>query len=202
MVASPGISGDISETVIPAGLCEQARLCFCEGFLFSFPKAIAVMQKAAAATRRGDGKVVLSVGAAWCAAANQKEMMDFVENHADIVLANEAEVMALLDVPDFGSALAIWQQMGKTVVITQGSKGAVVVSGGSIYTIPSQASQVVDTTGAGDSFAAGFLNGLLDGMDVLQAGAWGAALAAEVVGHVGARPKRHPKQVLGIQPGI
>jgi len=197
MVASPGISGEIAGEEVIAGMCGHARLCFCEGFLFSYPGAVSVMKAAAEAARSGGGQVVMSLGAAWCAAANRDAMRDFMENRADIILGNEGELMALYGTQDLQQAVRMLMASGKTAAITRGGEGAFVISGGVLHIIPPPEAEVVDTTGAGDNFAAGFLYGLLDGLSPQHAGRCGAALAGEAISHVGARPQRNPRQVLG-----
>ena len=111
-------------------------------------------------------------------------------NHIDVLFANEDEAMSLYEVVDFDAALAAARADCAVVALTRSAKGSVVAGGGAVHTIESApVGRVVDTTGAGDLYAAGFLSGLARGFDLARCGRLAALTAGEILGHYGARPE-------------
>jgi sugar/nucleoside kinase (ribokinase family) len=176
---------DIDEEVIAAG-----AVTYLEGYLWDPPAAKDAFQKAAAIAHKHGNMVALSLSDPFCVDRHRVDFLDLVESHVDILFANEAEIMSLYQVDDFDSALLHVTGHCQVAALTRSEKGAVIVSGEEVHVIDAvPVAKVVDTTGAGDLFAAGFLYGLTQGRDLHDCGRLGAICAAEVIAHYGARPE-------------
>jgi sugar/nucleoside kinase (ribokinase family) len=176
---------DIDEALIAA-----SRVTYMEGYLFDPPHAKEAFRKAALIAHEAGRKVALSLSDSFCVHRHHGEFLELVENHVDILFANESEITALYRTDDFARALDGVRQACDVAVLTRGAQGSVVVAGGAVYEVPAEpVVQVVDTTGAGDLFAAGFLFGFTRDLGPAAAARIGAIAAAEVISHVGARPE-------------
>lgn len=176
---------DIDEALI-AG----SRVTYMEGYLYDPPRAKEAFRKAAAIAHAAGRTVSLSLSDSFCVHRHHAEFLDLVENHVDVLFANEHEIGALYGTDRFEDALAAVRRLGKVAALTRSEKGAVIVAGGEVHAVPAApVERVVDTTGAGDLYASGFLFGFTRGLDPVTCGRLGAAAAAEVIGHVGARPE-------------
>ena len=121
---------------------------------------------------------------------HRSSFQDLVLNHVDVLFANEAEIVALYQAASFDEAVASVRGACETAALTRGAKGSVIVSGDEIYEVPAEpVERVIDTTGAGDLYAAGFLYGLTHDHGIGQSARIAGIAAAEVIGHVGARPE-------------
>jgi sugar/nucleoside kinase (ribokinase family) len=128
---------------------------------------------------------------AFCVERHRAEFRDLVEHHVDILFANEAEITALYEEKTFDAALAhVRGRPDRFAALTRSAKGSVVVANGEAHAVAAErVAHVVDTTGAGDLYAAGFLYGLTQGRDLPTCGRIGAIAAAEIISHYGARPE-------------
>jgi sugar/nucleoside kinase (ribokinase family) len=175
----------------------RAKITFIEGYAWTSPRMQATAQAAVLAAHRFGNQVALSLSADWIAGNAEYQLLDFVRNHVDILFANEAEIIALTQKPDFASALEHMKGACALSIFTRSEKGAVVLEGEQVVHIPAiPAGQVVDTTGAGDLFAAGFLWGYTQGHDLASAGRAGALCAGAVINQIGARPTRDLKALV------
>lgn len=176
---------DIDETLIA-----NSQVTYLEGYLWDPPRAKEAFRKAASVAHGAGRKVSLSLSDSFCVHRHHAEFLDLVENHVDILFANEHEITALYKTDRFKDALEAVKRLGKVAALTRSEKGAVIVSGGAVVEVPAApVERVVDTTGAGDLYAAGFLHGFTRGLSPAVCGRLGAVAAAEVIGHVGARPE-------------
>lgn len=176
---------DIDENLI-AG----AHITYLEGYLWDPPKAKEAFVKAAIVARKAGRKVALSLSDPFCVDRHRDDFIDLVDNHVDILFANEAEITSLYQVPNFDAALQKVRGHCEIAALTRSAKGAVLISGGEVHVLDAEPlEKVVDTTGAGDAYAAGFLYGLTRGKNIYDCGRIGAVAAAEVIGHFGARPE-------------
>ena len=148
-------------------------------------------RKAAAAAHAAGRKVALTLSDAFCVDRYRDEFLDLIRNGTvDIVFANERELRSLYQTADFDTALSALREDAALAVVTRSEKGSVVATRARTETVPAYAvERVVDATGAGDLFAAGFLVGLARGADHRTAARLGALAASEVIQHVGARPQ-------------
>jgi sugar/nucleoside kinase (ribokinase family) len=175
---------DVDEAEIRA-----AAVTYLEGYLWDPPRAKEAFRKAAAIAHESGRKVSLSLSDAFCVHRHRVEFLALYNDHIDLLFANEAECLALFEVGSFEQALAALRGHGGVTVVTRGALGAAVISGGEVCTVPAEpVAHVVDTTGAGDLFAAGFLHGYTQGRPLAECARIGAIAAAEIIGHLGARP--------------
>ena len=168
----------------------RAGLLYMEGYLWDPPAAKEAFRKALGIAHAAGGRVCLSLSDSFCVERHRAELRDLVANHIDVLFANEDEAMALYEVGDFGAALAAARADCSVGAITRSARGSVVAGEGAVHAIEAApVAQVVDTTGAGDLYAAGFLLGLARGFDLARCGRLAALTAGEILGHYGARPE-------------
>ncbi len=185
-----GVSAELGPDDIDADTIADAAVTYLEGYLWDPAPAKAAFQKAAKIAHEAGNMVALSLSDPFCVDRHRLDFLDLVESHVDILLANEAEIMSLYQVDDFDDALQHVRGHCQVAALTRSEKGVVIVSGDEIHVIDAApVAQVIDTTGAGDLFAAGFLHGLTQGRDLHDCGRIGTICAAEVIGHYGARPE-------------
>ncbi|WP_207455780.1 adenosine kinase [Azospirillum sp. SYSU D00513] len=183
---------DIDETLI-----RDSQVTYLEGYLWDPPRAKEAFRKAADIAHAAGRKVSLSLSDSFCVHRHHAEFLDLVERHVDILFANEAEIGALYGTDRFEDALEAVKGLGKVAALTRSEKGSVIVSGGSVVEVPAEpVERVVDTTGAGDLYAAGFLFGFTRGRAPELCGRLGAIAAAEIIAHVGARPEANLAELL------
>lgn len=166
-----------------------SQVVYLEGYLWDQPRAKAAMREAAIKAHEAGVKVSLTLSDAFCVARFRDEFLDLAEHHVDILFANESEILSLYEVDDFDDALQRVRAHCEVAALTRSEKGSVVVTRGDVHIIDAVAGvRVVDTTGAGDAYAAGFLHAYTRGRDLATCGRLGGAMAAEVISHYGARP--------------
>ena len=171
-------------------LIEDSKIIYMEGYLFDRDEAKAAFVKAAEIAQAAGREVALTLSDSFCVDRHRESFKHLVDNHVDIVFANEAELLSLYEQDDFEAALDTLAKHCKTACITRSEKGSVILADGARHVIPvSPVDKVVDTTGAGDQYAAGVLAGYAMGMSWADAGFLGSQCAAEVISHYGARPE-------------
>ncbi|MDZ5646735.1 adenosine kinase [Nitrospirillum sp. BR 11828] len=174
------------EDIDPA-LIASAQVTYMEGYLWDPPAAKEAFLKAASAAHGAGRKVSLSLSDAFCVNRHLDSFRDLVAGHVDVLFANEAEITALYGT-DFDQAVQAVRGQVAVAALTRSEKGAVIVTPDEIVTVPAApVAKVVDTTGAGDLFASGFLYGYTRGRDMAACGRMGALCAAEIISHYGAR---------------
>lgn len=176
---------DVDETLVRA-----AAITYLEGYLFDPPEAKRAFVHAAEVAHAAGRKVALSLSDAFCVERHRESFLHLVNDHVDIVFANESEITSLFETKDWDSAVKAVQGRCEIACLTRSAKGSVILANGALHEIPAApVAKVVDTTGAGDLYAAGVLYGLTHGKSAAEAGRIGAIAAAEVISHVGARPQ-------------
>ena len=174
---------------IEPGLIARGKVLYLEGYLFDPPEAQEAFRIAARAAHAAGRKVSLTLSDPFCVERHRAAFLDLVEHHVDILFANEAEICALYQVSDFDAALQRVRGHAEVAALTRGARGSVIVGGADVHVVdPQPVAQLVDTTGAGDLYAAGFLFAWCRGRDLGACGRLGSLAAAEVISHVGARP--------------
>ena len=182
---------------------EAAAVTYMEGYLWDSPSAKAAFLRAARLAHGAGRKISLTLSDPFLVERYKAELKDFIAAHVDIVFANEEEVCGLFDVPNFDAALQAVRATCETAALTRSEKGAVIVSGEEVHVVDAApVPAVVDTTGAGDLFAAGFLYGITNGYGLYDSGRMGAIAAAEVISHVGARPEQSLAALVSGQLGL
>jgi sugar/nucleoside kinase (ribokinase family) len=175
---------------------KNSQVVYLEGYLFDPPRAKEAFFKASQIAKQAGTKVSLTLSDAFCVGRYRAEFLDLIKNHVDILFANEAEITSLFEVDTFDAALSQIKGMCEIAALTRSEKGSVVVKGGEVTTVEAEKGvKVVDTTGAGDAYAAGFLYGYTQGKSMAQAGKLGGMLAAEIISHYGARAESDLKQL-------
>jgi len=184
-----GAANQLGVDDIDAALICNSAIVYLEGYLFDPAPARAAFEAAAATAHMAGRKVAITLSDTFVVARWRAELLAFIEASADIVLANEGELAALFETEDFDAAADRLAGMVEIAAVTRGAEGSVVIAGDQRVVVPAvQGVTVVDTTGAGDQYAAGFLLGLARGLTLAQAGALGSLAAAEVIAHWGPRP--------------
>src|SRR5213595_601091 len=162
-----GASTLLGAADVDPGLIKRGRILYLEGYLFDPPAAQEAFRVAAEAAHAAGRKVALTLSDPLCVDRHRAAFLDLVEHHADILLANEAEICSLYQVRDFDAALQRVRRHCEIAALTRSARGSVVVGGGEVHVVDAQPVEaVVDTTGAGDLYAAGFLFGLSRGMSL------------------------------------
>ena len=173
---------------IDAELIASARITYLEGYLYDPPHAQEAFRKAASIARGAGRKVALSLSDSFCVERHRDAFLDLMQN-VDVLFANEAEITALFQTDFDGAVRAVGGRTG-LAAITRGPAGSVVVAGGEVIAVPAlPVARVVDTTGAGDLYAAGFLRGLTTARALADCARLGHIAAAEVISHYGGRPE-------------
>ncbi len=178
-------SADVDEDSVKA-----ARITYLEGYLWDPPEAKKAFVKAAAVAHAAGNRVALTLSDSFCVDRYRAEFLDLIRSKTvDIVFANQHELRALYETSDFDSAVAALREEGILAAVTRSEQGSLVVTRGETHAVPAcPIDKLVDTTGAGDLYAAGFLSGLARGASLPDCARLGALAASEIIQHYGARP--------------
>jgi sugar/nucleoside kinase (ribokinase family) len=191
MSTSLGIASSITSNDIDPERVSDARITYCEGYLWDMEPTKAAIRKAMAVTRDAGNKVALTLSDGYCVERHREEFRELVATSVDILFANDAEIRSLYEVDQFDDAMQQVRAECELAFLTRGASGAVVVRGDAVHVVSADAQgPVVDTTGAGDQFAAGALYGITQGADLQTCARLGSRCAGEVISHVGPRPHR------------
>jgi len=179
-----GIAGKVSDKDIDENAVKNSELVFLEGYLWdegeprnAFNKAINVSKKTA-----------MTLSDKFCVDRHKKSFLDLVNNKLDITFANELEILSLIDAKNFDEVISFSKQIGKLVVITRGEKGSLAIQKNEVIECDSQKDlKIVDLTGAGDLFAAGFLHGYVNKLSIKESLEKGNEMASKIIQKIGAR---------------
>lgn len=177
-------------------MIKSAKVIYLEGYLFDSAPAKAAFVHAAEVAQKAGNKVALTLSDSFCVDRHRASFRQLVENHVDILFANEAEILSLYETDRIDTALDVLAKSKKVACITRSEKGSVIQDATRRYHVPAVpltkmgVTLPVDTTGAGDQYAAGVLAGHAMGLGWQDAGHLGSFCAAEVISHYGARPER------------
>jgi len=185
-----GASQHLSGAAIDKSLIGEAAVLYLEGYLWDPDEARLAMRGAIDAARAAGRKVAFTLSDAFLLNRHGDDFRGLIDDGLiDILFANEAELLGLTGVNDFEAGIAALAPKLPVLVVTRSEKGAVAIAGGERAEVPAQPATVLDTTGAGDCFAAGFLHGHVQGKSLSESLTIGAVAAAEVISHYGARPE-------------
>ena len=194
-----GVSPLLNQGEVDAKLIEAGSILYLEGYLFDRPEAKAAFRQAANIAVKAGRQVALSLSDSFCVERHRAEFLEFIRGQVDILIANESEITALYQTKNFDDAARRVRVDAKLVVVTRSGKGSVVFADTKATTIaPQPVRAVVDTTGAGDLYAAGFLFGLSAGKSLEICGRLGSLAAAEAISHMGARPEKPLAQLAAV----
>ena len=189
MAADPGCASNLGEADLDPRLIRQAKVLYLEGYMFDDPGTKAAFRRAARMARQAGGLVAISLSDGLCVERHREDFRAMLAEHVDILFANAAEITALLQVATVADAVEHLRRQPLVAALTCGAQGSLVLGGGLVHAIPPHPpAGVVDTTGAGDLYVAGFLHGVTRHLSLADCGRIGSLAAAEVISHLGPRP--------------
>jgi sugar/nucleoside kinase (ribokinase family) len=185
-----GAAAEISSSDVSADLVAAAQVTYLEGYLFDQPSAKEAFRHAAGLAHEAGRRVALTLSDGFCVERHRDAFLALVEHDVDILFANESEICSLYDVESFDVALQQVMHQCEVAALTRSAKGSVIVSGAETHVVDTQpvVGGIVDSTGAGDQYAAGFLYGFTHGYDLGRCARLGSLAASGVISHLGARP--------------
>ncbi|WP_158922059.1 adenosine kinase [Acidisphaera sp. S103] len=186
----------LGEADVDPALVAASAVTYLEGYLFDPPEAQAAFRKAATAAHAAGRRVALSLSDAFCVNRHRAAFLDLVANHVDILFANETEITALYERNTFEEAAEAARKDIALAALTRSEAGSLIIQGTETVKIAAQPTKVVDTTGAGDAYAAGFLAGLTAGKPLAVCGQMGSIAASEIISHYGARPETDLRRLM------
>ena len=179
-----GIAGKISDKDIDENAVKNSELIFLEGYLWDGGEPKAAFNKAMNISK----KKAMSLSDQFCVERHKKSFFDLVNNKLDITLANEQEILSLIDAKSFNEVISFGKQLGKLLVITRGEKGSIAIQKNEVVECDSQKDlKIVDLTGAGDLFAAGFLHGHINNLSIKESLEKGTEMSSKIIQKIGAR---------------
>lgn len=185
-----GASTLLSPEDIDADLIRSGEMLFLEGYLFDRDEAKAAFVRAAQIAGSAKRKVALTLSDVFCVERHRESFKHLVAGHVDVLFSNEREILSLYEESDLGAALQAARQACPVVIVTRSELGSIIAAGDEqIQVKPFPVSKVIDSTGAGDQYAAGFLYGHARGRPLAVCGAFASMAAAEVISHMGPRPE-------------
>ena len=191
----------LTEDDVDEDLVAAAAVTYLEGYLFDPPAAQAAFRRAATAAHAAGRQVALSLSDAFCVNRHRDAFRDLVAGHVDILFGNETEITALYEENTFDVAAEAARRDVDLAVLTRSEAGSLILRGAEMVEIAAEPAKVVDTTGAGDAYAAGFLAGLTGGRSLPACGRLGSIAAAEVISHYGARPESDLRKLVAAVTG-
>ena len=179
-----GIAGKINENDIDAKVIKKSKITFLEGYLWDEGEPKTAFNKAI----NNSKKVAMSLSDLFCVERHKSNFLDLVKNKLDITFANEQEISSLIDAKNFEEVISFCQQVGKLIIITRGEKGSIAINNEQVIECQSEKNlKIVDLTGAGDLFAAGYLHGYINNFTVLDSLKKGTELSSQIIQKLGAR---------------
>ncbi len=192
-----GAAVELAPDDLDRAVIQDAKVTYLEGYLWDAPDAKAAFQAAAEMAHEAGRKVALTLSDPFCVARHRDSFLELIDGHVDLLFANEVEIRSLFRVEDFDRALQETRGHCEIAALTRSDKGSVVLAEGAVHVVDAApVDKVVDTTGAGDLYAAGFLYGYTQGKGLYDCGRIGALAAAEVLSHYGARPETALKNLV------
>lgn len=184
-----GATTQLGPEDVNMGYITSSQVLYLEGYLWDQPRAKQAMRDAAIAAQKAGVKTSFTLSDSFCVGRYREEFIDLIDHHIDILFANEHEILSLYQVDRFDDALQHVRGHCEIAALTRSEKGSVIVRGDEVHVIDAEKGvKVVDTTGAGDAYAAGFLYAYTHAFDLATCGRLGGVMAAEVISHYGARP--------------
>jgi sugar/nucleoside kinase (ribokinase family) len=185
-----GAAEELAPEDVDTALIESSSVVYLEGYAWDQPLAKRAMRHAADIARAAGRRVALTLSDAFCVDRHRAEFLALIRERVDVLFANESEILALYETSDFDEALRRIRDDCAIAALTRSEKGSVIVAGDAAHRVaPERVDGVVDTTGAGDQYAAGFLHALTRGGPLETCGRVASICAGEVISHYGARPE-------------
>ena len=179
-----GTAGKINENDVSSNAIKESEIIFLEGYLWDEGEPKKAFDKAI----NNANKVAMSLSDQFCVDRHKPHFLDLVKNKLDITFANEQEIMSLIDAKNFGEVINFSKQLGKLIVLTRGENGAIAIEGDSVIECGVKKNlKIIDLTGAGDLFAAGFLHGHVNNLSIKESLEKGTEMSSKVIQQIGAR---------------
>jgi len=179
-----GTAGKINENDVSSDAIKKSEIIFLEGYLWDEGEPKKAFDKAI----NNANKVAMSLSDLFCVDRHKPEFLNLVKNKLDITFANEQEITSLIEAKNFNEVINFSRELNKLVIITRGEKGAVALNGKEIFECDVQKNlKIVDLTGAGDLFAAGFLHGYINKLTIEESLKKGTEMSSKVIQQIGAR---------------
>ena len=179
-----GVAGKINDTDIDENLVKQAEITFLEGYLWDEGEPKKAFEKAILHSN----KIAMSLSDLFCVERHKEEFLNLVKNKLDIVFANEQEIISLINANSFEEVINFSKQLNKNIIVTRGEKGAVAIKGEEVFECNAEKNlKIKDLTGAGDLFAAGYLDGMINNKNTKECLIKGTELSSKIIQKVGAR---------------
>ena len=183
-----GIAGKINEKDVDEGLVKKSEITFLEGYLWDEGDPKKAFDKAI----NNSNKVAMSLSDLFCVERHKNKFLELVKNKLDIVFANEQEILSLIDGSSIEDAINFSKEIDKNIIITRGAEGAIAIKNKEIFECNAKNNlNIVDLTGAGDLFAAGYLHGIINNLSIEKALDYGTNLSSKVIQQIGARRKNN-----------
>ncbi len=184
-----GACVNLDTSDIDAEVVKDTRVTYMEGYLFDKPAAKAAFREAARIARSANRLTAITLSDSFCVERHRADFLDLIRGQIDIVFANESEIMSLYQTQNYSGAVEAVRKDCAIAVLTRSEKGSMIIRGRDAVEVPAHpVTEVVDVTGAGDLYAAGFLFGFTREMELERCARLGGLAAAEVISHIGARP--------------
>jgi sugar/nucleoside kinase (ribokinase family) len=179
-----GTSGKINENDVDANSIKDSQIIFLEGYLWDEGEPKSAFDKAI----NNSNKVAMSLSDLFCVQRHKPHFLDLVKNKIDITFANEQEITTLIDAKNFKQVVSFVQKLGKLIIITRGEKGSIAINDNEIIELESKKNlKIVDLTGAGDLFAAGYLHGYINNLTMYECLEKGTEMSSKIIQRIGAR---------------
>lgn len=191
-----GIAGTLGPEDIDKDIITNSSIIYLEGYLWDRDIAKKAILKSIEFARGSDAKVAFTLSDSFCVMRHKEEFLNLVYNRIDILFSNEMEITALFDSNDLDDVIGICRKLRILTVITRSGEGSIIIYDGKITRVEAEKTNVIDSTGAGDLYAAGFLSGIIKGKDLYICGKMGSILASEAISHYGARPEISPLKLI------
>tara|TARA_Y100001968_G_C19337914_1_gene707902 strand:- start:125 stop:1132 length:1008 start_codon:yes stop_codon:yes gene_type:complete len=192
-----GASTFLEPEDLDLSLVTKSKILYLEGYLWDNNSAKKAFIRASEAAKESGGKVALSLSDSFCVERHRESFLDLINNHIDLLFANESEIVSLYQAPNLESSLNLLSNQCKTAAITLGEQGSILINKGERIKIdPYKFGPTIDTTGAGDLYAGGFLYGLSKGIDAKRCGQIGSICAGQIVTEIGPRTNAPIKELI------
>ena len=179
-----GTAGKINENDVNVNAVKNSEITFLEGYLWDEGDPKSAFDKAI----QNSNKVAMSLSDLFCVERHKSHFLDLVKNKLDIIFANEQEIISLIDAKNFDEVISFSKNLNKEIIITKGEKGAIAIKGNEVVEHPAKKNlKITDLTGAGDLFAAGYLHGVLNKMNIIESLSKGTELSSKIIQKIGAR---------------
>ncbi len=203
MMTYLGIAQYLSAEDLQSEQLARSDVFYIEGYMWSKPETKDAIVQAIQISHRAGNRTALTLSDTFCVNMYRDEFNGLIDNHIDILFANEHEILALTQAATFDEALALMRGRCDIAVLTRSEKGAVILAGDQVHIIDAQPiAKVIDATGAGDAFAAGFLHGLTSGRSLFESGRMGVICASSIITQVGPRPQEDLKALIAAKLGM